>query len=205
MDNHERFRKILMNVLNNQGYIVYSDNYPNYLESDIQLAVYYKRIKEYDKSIQVYLNIFEENKGVYPLVLEYLYKTVLCNGQLVFAYETILFAELFAKKCWGMKSFFGDWSQTVKRKEFENILIEYFKQPRSFVKKEGEDLSNEMTNAIFANSKKVNQMIKEIAANYSGQKDYDFPNGRSFEFEFMLKECGEIYNHFHKEYGYLLK
>ena len=127
MDNHNRFREILLNVLNNKGYIVYADDYPDYLEVDIQRAVYYKRNKRYDEAIKIYLDVFENCKGVYPSIMEYLYKAVLCNGELVFAYETILYAELFAKKCWGYHSFLGDWSQAIKRKEFENIIIEYFK------------------------------------------------------------------------------
>lgn len=137
MNNHQIFRKILLNVLNNQGYIIYRDSYPNYFEDKIQKAVNYKKNKKYDKAIKIYLDIFKKSKSVYPSIMEYLYKCVLCSGQLVFAYETILYGEIFAKKCWGQQSIFGEWSQTIKRKEFEEIIIEFSKQPRSFLLKEG--------------------------------------------------------------------
>ena len=109
MDNQKRYRDMIMKLLNKQGYIVYKDNYPSYLEIEIQKAVSYKRNKDYDNAIQIYLDIFEREKGFYPAILEYLYKTVICSGQFVFAYEVILFAEIFAKLCWGMKSIYGEW------------------------------------------------------------------------------------------------
>ena len=205
MDNHKRFREILLNVLNNKGYIVYADDYPDYLEVDIQRAVYYKRNKRYDEAIKIYLDVFENCKGVYPSIMEYLYKAVLCNGELVFAYETILYAELFAKKCWGYHSFLGDWSQAIKRKEFENIIIEYFKQPRSFLTKENEEISKETINSIFSNTSKVNNMIKEVASRYSGQQDYSLPADHNFKVSSMLGECGKIYDHFHSRYADWLK
>ena len=44
MNNHERFRGILQKVFNNKGYVVYSDNYPDKLEDDIQRDVYQKEL-----------------------------------------------------------------------------------------------------------------------------------------------------------------
>ena len=52
MNNHQIFRKILLNVLNNQGYIVYRDSYPNYFEDKIQKAVNYKKIKNMIKQLK---------------------------------------------------------------------------------------------------------------------------------------------------------
>ena len=205
MDNHKRFREMFVKLLNKQGYIVYEDNYPSYLEDEIQKAVSYKRNKEYDKAIQIYLDIFESSKGFYPAILEYLYKAVICSGQLVFAYESILLAEIFAKLCWGMKSFLGDWSQTLKRKEFEHVIFEYYKQPRTFVSKENEEIPDKLINDIMANTKKVTEMLKSVASKYSGQSNFDFPKGALFNLDSMFDECGKIYNLFHYTYEKYLK
>ena len=199
MDNFKRFDAIMDGVFGGGTYNVDPNNYPMYLESTIQRAVSHKRNGEYDKAIDIYLDIFESTRRVYPAIMEFLYKVVLCSGELEFAYQVIVYAEIFAKKCWGTQhQFFGEWSQTSKRKEFERVLLETNKYQASIIT--NGELSKSESDKLLKNFLKKTELINELAKKYSGNPDYRMGLVQDSSFQ----KCYALYNDFHRLYGKLL-
>ena len=127
------------------------DDYPKRLEFTIQRAVEQKRQGNFNKAIEIYLNIFENEGRVFPAILDMLYKAVICTGKIDFAYEVIAYGEAFAKKAWGPVSWMGPWSQETRRKEFEEVLIALNGLPTSCIicgeptKEQTETMTNNIT------------------------------------------------------------
>ena len=47
---------------------------------------------------------------------------------------------------------------------------------------------------------KVHIVIDKEGVIVAGQQDYDLPSRHNIKLNFMLEECGQIYNHFHINY-----
>jgi hypothetical protein len=118
-----QFRELVNSIFSKElnKIVIDCSKYPNYLEDSIQKAVELKRIGSFNESIKIYLEIIRNENKVFPEVLTFLYKSVLCTCQLDFAYETILLAEDFIKRCRGANSIEVAYYEE-KRFEFEEIL-----------------------------------------------------------------------------------
>lgn len=195
-DNYQRFDEIMDGVFGGGTYNVDPNNYPSFLEPPIQKAVQCKRNGNYDEAIDIYLKIFEQTGRVWPAIMEFLYKSALCGGELELAYSTIVYAEIFAKKCWGMNHpFFGEWSQALKRKEFESVLLETRRYQTISISR-GE-LSKDESNAMVQNFIKKTKLMETLASKYSGSMNYNMPSIQNSSFE----NCYNMYNEFHRQYG----
>jgi predicted butyrate kinase (DUF1464 family) len=115
---------------------------------------------------------------VYPVILEYLYKAVLCTVRLDFAYETIVLAEKFIKGCSGPISSYGKWSQEDKRVEFEN-LIENIKQinPTILMNTTSfENYNNNQFKDIALSTERKRKVLIDFISNYSGGAVIELPS-----------------------------
>ena len=90
---------------------------------EIEKAVIYANKGNFYKSIEIYLDIIERERKFHPEILVMLYPSVLCSGMLSFAYEVIVWAELFIKKRYGHFNPSGEqWEAEIFRKGFEGVL-----------------------------------------------------------------------------------
>lgn len=69
------------------------DPYPISLEPTIRLAVEEKRNGQYDEAIRLYLEIFKKPSGLNADIMAFLFKVLVCDGELVKAQEIIRYAE----------------------------------------------------------------------------------------------------------------
>ena len=176
---YQRFDSLMDSVFSNNSdkILIARENYPEYLEGDIQRAVYFKRQGDYLTSIEIYLSIFEENKIIYPAIMYFMYKSVLLSGDLVFAYEVIVYAELFVIKALGKyaRTPFGDytlWTQTIARKELEEIIIQF--KPTHFIMKGSEVEVEEKAKSNFIhNCEVIRYKLKPLVEKYSGGAIFD--------------------------------
>lgn len=77
----------------------------------------------FDKSIEIYLDVIEREKRVNSAMLVDLYYAVLCSGRLRLAYDVIIVAEQCIKLTGGPLHPSGEtWGQERDRKDFEFIL-----------------------------------------------------------------------------------
>lgn len=67
-----------------------TNNYPDSIEDDIQEAVQYKRSGNYDRSLEVYLDILKQQRILFTGVLNGLFKTIAVKGYLKEAYTLLL-------------------------------------------------------------------------------------------------------------------
>lgn len=164
-DLYSRFDK-MMDAVFSGSLKIDQENYPNRLEKDIQIAISKKRDGFFETAIDIYLNIFERERRIYPAIMEFLYKSVICTGRLDFAYECIAYGEAFAKKCWGPRSWMGPWSQETKRREFEDVLVKCHELPTTFISsgEPSESQIKQMTNNLL----KRGQILEELMSRYSG-------------------------------------
>jgi len=152
--------------------------YPVYIEEAVQSAVELKRQGKFNEAIKIYFEIIIKMNKVYPVILEYLYKAVLCTVRLDFAYETIVLAEKFIKGCSGPISSYGKWSQEDKRVEFEN-LIENIKQinPTILMNTTSfENYNNNQFKDIALSTERKRKVLIDFISNYSGGAVIELPS-----------------------------
>lgn len=142
------------------------DNYPTRLENRIQEAVELKRSGKFEDAVSIYLDIIDSEKRIYPAILEFMYKSVLCSGRIDFAYEVIAYAEGFAKKAWGPSSWMGPWSQETKRRELENVLAKCSDFPTTFLN--GGEPTDAQNDVLIRNLTRRNQILEGLMRSYSG-------------------------------------
>ena len=174
----------------NKFFQICRDNYPSYLERKIQKAVELKRSGQFVKAIDVYLDIFLKEKKMFPAIMEFMYKAVLCTGHLDFAYEVIVYAEAFAKNAWGPRSWMGPWSQETKRLEFEDLLDKVHGLPTTFIS--SGDLTQSQINQMTQNLLKRNQLITDFISRYSGGAKIVLP----MDIDEYINNCYMLYGEF---------
>lgn len=182
----------LMNLVFSGKLGVDVDDYPSRLESKIQKAVDYKRNGKFEDSIEVYLDIFEGERRIFPGILDMMYKSVICSGRIDFAYEVIAYGEAFAKKAWGPSSWMGPWSQETRRVELELVLAQCSNLPTTFVS-EGE-LTQEQQSMMIDNMFKRDRLIKELMGKYSGGAEVNIPD----DVDYFLSRAYQLYSVFRR-------
>lgn len=91
--------------------------YPMGYEPMIQTAVRDKRSGNYDLAISMYLAIFEHMACGQTEIMRFLYKVLLCDEELGWAFETISLAERALKQQLGSGQWGMPWAQTVAKRE----------------------------------------------------------------------------------------
>lgn len=177
---YERFKEILNRVFSSSKDRIVIDCaiYPPYIENLVQKAVDLKRQGKFNEAIKIYLELITSEKRVFPVLLEYLYKTVLCTGRLDFAYETIVMAENFIKRCWGPNSIYGTWSQEDKRVEFEQIIKKLNLISPNILTTSSILAEQNISNYVKENYNHFNQAYKNLInfiSQYSGGAKIVFP------------------------------
>lgn len=194
---YNQFRELVKRIFSKEfnKIVIDCSKYPNYLEDYIQKAVELKRTGSFNEAIKIYLEIIRNENKVFPEVLTYLYKSVLCTGQLDFAYETILLAEDFIKRCWGTNSIEVPYYEE-KRFEFEEILkkIKQITLPGILVVNtetiSSEDfLKNHTINWLKSYSKN-RELLRNFISPYSGGANIIIPSPEQID-QFLIN-CNEI-------------
>lgn len=86
--------KELIKSIKSQKILVDTAPYSPALESTIQEAVAYKRNGDYDKSIEIYLDIFKRTGCVNSNISAFLYKSIICAEEFSLGYELLLIVEI---------------------------------------------------------------------------------------------------------------
>jgi hypothetical protein len=175
--------------------VIDCSKYPNYLEDSIQKAVELKRTGSFNEAIKIYLEIIRNENKVFPEVLTYLYKSVLCTSQLDFAYETILLAEDFIKRCWGA-NWIGVPYYEEKRFEFEELLkkIKHETLPASLIINtatiSSDDVLINIGKNLLNSYSNRRELLKNFISPYSGGANIILPLPKQID-QFLIK-CNEI-------------
>lgn len=91
--NVEALKDLIHNIKQGKIKIDAKNNYSPSLEPAIQEAVSFKRSGNYDRAVEIYLDIFSDCGCVNNNIVTFLYKVVLCAEEFSLAYEMIVVSE----------------------------------------------------------------------------------------------------------------
>lgn len=83
----------LISSIEQKNISVNTDRYSPTLEYNIQTAVSYKREGNYDKAIEIYLDIFKQIKCVNSNIAAFMFKVIICAEEFYLAYKLITLVE----------------------------------------------------------------------------------------------------------------
>ncbi len=89
----EKVKDLVLNIKQRKIKVDAVSNYSPSLEPQIQEAVSYKRSGNYDKAVEIYLDIFSNCGYVNNTVLTFLFKVILCAEEFALAFEMIIVSE----------------------------------------------------------------------------------------------------------------